>query len=212
MRIAIIGAGNVGGGLAGAATAAGHDVVLSANSPASAQQTAAKVGSAAAGSNLEAVDGAEVVVLAVPGSAVAGIAAQLAGALIGKVVVDATNPLNDTHTGLTTAGVSAAELLQQQLPGAIVVKSLNTGFASRYATPTEDGQPLDALIAGDDDAAKATVTRLVESIGFRSVDAGGRRMARALEEIAFLNISLNAGNGWTWQSAFQLVGPTTAAA
>jgi NADPH-dependent F420 reductase len=212
MRIAIIGAGNVGGGLAGAATTAGHDVVLSANSPASAQQTAAKVGSAAAGSNLEAVDGAEVVVLAVPGSAVAGIAAELAGALIGKVVVDATNPLNDTYTGLTTAGVSAAELLQQQLPGATVVKSLNTVFASRYPTPTEDGQPLDALIAGDDDAAKATVTRLVESIGFRSVDAGGLRMARALEEIAFLNISLNAGNGWTWQSAFQLVGPTTAAA
>jgi predicted dinucleotide-binding enzyme len=92
------------------------------------------------------------------------------------------------------------------------VKSLNTVFASRYANPTQDGQPLDALIAGDDADAKATIAQLVESIGFRSVDAGGLRMARALEEIAFLNISLNAGNGWTWQSAFQLVGPTTAAA
>ena len=212
MRIAIIGAGNVGGGLAGAATTAGHDVVLSARNPASAQQTAATTGAAAVSSNAEAVDGADVVVFAVPGSAVAGIAAELTEALAGKIVVDATNPLDDTYTGLTTTGVSAAELLPQQLPDATVVKSLNTVFASRYANPTQDGQPLDALIAGDDADAKATIAQLVESIGFRSVDAGGLRMARALEEIAFLNISLNAGNGWTWQSAFQLVGPTTAAA
>jgi NADPH-dependent F420 reductase len=212
MRIAIIGAGNVGAGLAGAATTAGHDVVLAATHPASAQETAARTGATAAISNAEAVVDADLVVFAVPGSVVAGIAAELAEALAGKIVVDATNPLNETYTGLTTAGVSAAELLQQQLPAATVVKSLNTVFASRYPTPTEDGQPLDALIAGDDADAKATVVKLVESIGFRSVDAGGLRMARALEEIAFLNISLNAGNGWTWQSAFQLVGPTTAAA
>lgn len=212
MRIAIIGAGNVGGGLAGASTTAGHDVVLSATDPAGVRETAARTGARAATSNADAVDGAELVVFAVPGSAVAGIAAELTEALTGKVVVDATNPLNDTYTGLTTAGVSAAELLQQQLPGALVVKSLNTVFASRYAAPTQDGQPLDALLAGDDADAKATVATLVESIGFHPVDAGGLRMARALEEIAFLNISLNAGNGWSWQSAFQLVGPTSAAA
>ena len=211
MRIAIIGAGNVGGGLAGAATTAGHDVVLSASSLTSAQETAGKTGATAVNSNGEAVEGADLVVFAVPGGAVAGVAAELTEALAGKIVVDATNPLNETYTGLTTTGVSAAELLQQQLPGATVVKSLNTVFASRYPTPTEDGQPLDALIAGDDADAKATVGTLVESLGFHPVDAGSLRMARALEEIAFLNISLNAGNGWSWQSAFQLVGPTTAA-
>jgi len=212
MRIAIIGAGNVGGGLAAAATAAGHDVVLSGSSPTSAQQTASTTGATAATSNAEAVEGADIVVLAVQGSRVAAIADELAAALAGKIVVDATNPVNDTYTDLTTKGTSAAELLQQQLPAATVVKSLNTVFASRYANPTQDGQPLDALLAGDDSNAKATVTELVESLGFHPVDAGGLRMARALEEIAFLNISLNAGNGWTWQSAFQLVGPTTAAA
>ena len=212
MRIAIIGAGNIGGALAGAATTAGHDVVLSASDPANAQRTAAKTGATAAKGNAEAVEGADLVVLAVPGSSVAGVAAELVEALAGKIVVDATNPLNAAYTDLTTAGVSSAELLQQQLPGATVVKSLNTVFASRYANPTEGGQPLDALIAGDDADAKASVAQLVESLGFHAVDAGGLRMARALEEIAFLNISLNAGNGWTWQSAFQLVGPTTAAA
>jgi 8-hydroxy-5-deazaflavin:NADPH oxidoreductase len=212
MRIAILGAGNVGGGLARAAAEAGHDVVLSASTAASAQAAAEKAGVAAASSNADAVNGADVVVLAVAGSVVGELAGTLADALEGKVVVDATNPLNDTYTDLTTSGVSSAELLQQQLPGARIVKALNTVFASRYANPTENGQPLDALIAGDDADAKTTIAQLVESIGFRPVDAGGLRMARTLEEMAFLNISLNAGNGWAWQSAFTLVGPTSAAA
>jgi 8-hydroxy-5-deazaflavin:NADPH oxidoreductase len=212
MKIAIIGAGNVGGGLAAAATSAGHDVVVSATESSSAQDTAAKTGAQAAADNREAVQHADVVVLAVPHAVVAAVAAELGDALTGKVVVDATNPLDDSYSDLTTSGVSAAEQLQQQVPGATVVKALNTVFASRYASPTEDGQPLDAFLAGDDAVAKGTVGALVESLGFRPVDVGSLRMARTLEELAFLNISLNATRGWSWQSAFQLVGPTAAAA
>lgn len=211
MKIAIIGAGNVGGGLAAAATKAGHDVVLAASSPASAAKAAETAGSTAAASSAEAVQGADAVVLAVPHGAVAQVVADLGGALDGKTVVDATNPLNDSYTDLTTSGVSAAEALQQQVPGAKVVKALNTVFASRYAAPTEDGQPLDAFLAGDDADAKAQVTELVTSLGLRPVDLGGLRMARTLEELAFANISLNAGNGWPWQSAFRLVGPQQSA-
>lgn len=208
MKIAIIGAGNVGGGLAAAAIKAGHDVVVAASDPASAAKTAASTGATAAASNADAVHAADAVVLAVPHGAVPGVVADLGDALDGKTVIDATNPLNDTYTDLTTSGVSAAEALQEQVPGANVVKALNTVFASRYAAPTEGGQPLPVLVAGDDAAAKATVARLVESLGFRPVDAGSLRYARSLEEIAFLNISLNAANGWTWQSHLVLVGPT----
>jgi NADPH-dependent F420 reductase len=211
MNIAILGTGNVGGGLATAALGAGHTVTVSASTPASAQESAAKTGATAAASNREAVQQADVVVLAVPHGAVAGVVAELGDALDGKVVVDATNPLNDTYSDLTTTGVSAAEQLQVQVPGATVVKALNTVFASRYADPVEGGHPLDALVAGDDAAAKATVSELVGSLGFRPVDAGSLRMARTLEEVAFLNISLNATHGWTWQSAFRLVGPQVAA-
>jgi hypothetical protein len=211
MKIAIIGAGNVGGSLAAAGTAAGHRVVLSAESADSAQAAADKAGAQAASSNTEAVQDADVVVLAVPGSAVPAVAAELGGALDGKVVVDSTNPLNDTYSDLTTSGVSAAEQLQQLVPGASVVKAFNTIFASRHGDPTEGGQPLDAFVAGDDAAAKGTVTQLAESLGYRAVDAGSLRMARSLEEMAFLNISLNAGNGWSWQSGWKLVGPTAAA-
>jgi predicted dinucleotide-binding enzyme len=186
-------------------------VVISASKPESARTSAEATGATAAASNLDAVRGADVVVLAVPHGAVEGIVAELGDALNGVVVVDATNPLNDTFTDLVTVGTSAAEQLQARVPGAAVVKAFNTLFASRHAAPTEDGTPLDAFIAGDDSAAKNTVAELATSLGYRPVDAGGMRMARSLEELAFLNITLNATNGWAWQSAWKLVGPTGSA-
>jgi NADPH-dependent F420 reductase len=211
MRIAILGVGNVGGSLAAAAVRAGHDVVVSASSPDSARSAASSTGATAAASNVDAVKDADIVVLAVPPAAVADIAAELADTVAGKVVVDSTNPLNATYTDLTTSGTSAAETLQQQLPSSSVVKAFNTIFAARHANPTEGDTPLDALIAGDDADAKAAVGELAGSLGYRAIDAGGLRMARTLEEMAFLNISLNAGNGWAWQSAWKLVGPTESA-
>lgn len=208
MQLAILGTGNVGSSLAKAGVTAGHDVVLSAAHPEHAEQAAASTGARAAASNADAVRAADVVVLAVPHAAVAGIASELGDALRGKVVVDATNPLNATYSDLVTSGTSAAEELQQRLSGAAVVKAFNTIFASRHSSPTEGGAPLDAFVAADDAAAKGKVGELAESLGYRVVDAGGLRMARALEEMAFLNISLNAANGWPWQSAWKLVGPT----
>jgi len=208
MRIAILGAGNVGGGLAAAAVRAGHEVVISATSADSAQRAASAAGATAAASNAAAVKDAEIVVFAVPHAAVTDIARELGEDLNGKIVADSTNPLNATYTDLTTSGTSAAENLQQQLPNARVVKAFNSIFAARHANPAEDGTPLDAFIAGDDADAKKLVGEFANSLGYRTIDAGGLRMARALEEISFLNISLNASNGWAWQSGWKLVGPT----
>jgi hypothetical protein len=210
MRIAIIGAGNVGGALAAAAVGAGHEVTLTAATREHADAAAKNAGAGArsAASNAEAVRDAELVVLAVPGAAVPGLAAELGDALSGTVVVDSTNALNDTGTDLTTTGRSAAEELQAQLSGAKVVKGFNTIFASRHANPTEDSVPLDAFLAGDDATAKAVAAEFAASLGYRVIDAGGLRMARALEAMAFLNIALNAANGWPWQSGWKLVGPT----
>jgi len=209
MRVAIIGAGNVGKALGTAATAAGHSVVIAASDPAHAAAAAESAGAIAAASNVDAVEGADLVVLAVPGSAVSAVAAEIADAVGTGIVVDATNPLNATYTDLDIVGVSGAADLQALLTAAKVVKAFNTVFASRHAAPTENGEALDLYIAGDDATAKAAVAELGASILFRPLDVGGLRMARSLEELAFLNITLNAGNGWVWQTAWRLVGPTT---
>ena len=107
MRIAILGAGNVGGGLAAAAVRAGHDVVISASTPENARSSAQATGATAAASNLDAVRGADVVVLAVPYGAAADIVGELGDTLSGTVVVDATNPVNDTYTDLVHQAMRA---------------------------------------------------------------------------------------------------------
>jgi NADPH-dependent F420 reductase len=209
MQIAIIGAGNVGGGFARAAAAAGHDVVVAARHPEKAQALANEVGGRAADTNVAAVEGAQLVLLAVPGTSASAVAAEVARALApGAVVVDATNPLNAAYSDLELEGTSGAEAVQRAAGSAPVVKAFNTVFASRYPAPTEQGTPLQVLVAGDDAAAKSTVADVARSLGFVPVDAGSLRFARTLEELAFLNITLNAANGWPWQSAWQLVGPT----
>jgi predicted dinucleotide-binding enzyme len=68
---------------------------------------------------------------------------------------------------------------------------------------------LDGFVAGDDADAKKQVTHLLDEIGFRTIDVGPLAMARHLESMAFLNIALNAKNGWSWQTGWKLVGPTT---
>jgi predicted dinucleotide-binding enzyme len=210
MRITVIGAGNVGSGFSRAAVAAGHDVVVSAAHPEKAQALASEIGARAAASNTEAAQGAQVVVLAVPGAEAPAVAAEVASVAPGAVVVDATNPLNATFDGLAIEGTSGAEAVQQAAGSTPVVKAFNTVFASRYAAPAEQGSPLTVLVAGDDAAARGTVAELATSLGFAPVEAPSLRFARTLEEFAFLNIALNAGNGWVWQNHFQVVGPTAA--
>jgi hypothetical protein len=206
MRIAIIGVGNVGGGLAAAATAAGHDVTVTARNADNVAKVAEHTGAGAAASVADAAQNADVVVLAVPAAAAGDVLGQLGDT--SAVVVDATNPLNDTFSDLTTGDTSHAEQLAAARPGVRLVKAFNTVFASRLGNAPEGDRALDGFYAGDDEAAKETVANLLASLGFRPVDAGSLRMARSLEELAFLNISLNARNGWAWQSGWQLAGPT----
>jgi hypothetical protein len=172
MKIAIIGAGNVGGALAGSSVRAGHDVTLSAAHPDKARTVADGAGARAVASNREAVREADVVVLAVPYGVLADVVDELGDGLTGKIVVDATNPLRADYQGLAVEGTSAAEQVQARAKGAKVVKAFNTAFASRQAEPRIDGVQADGYVAGDDAAAKATVLELVGSIGFRPIDAG----------------------------------------
>ena len=207
MKIAIVGVGNVGGALAKAAIAAGHQVSLHADHQEELLAAAEKIGARPASSARDAADGVELVILAVPYGALRSVVSDLGSSIDGKVVVDVTNPLNANYTGLDTES-SAAEEVQAAAPRARVVKAFNTVFASRHGRPTEAGLPLDAFYAGDDASAKAQVAEFAASLGYRPIDVGELRMARYLEGMAFLNIRLNAGNGWSWQSGWKLVGPT----
>jgi NADPH-dependent F420 reductase len=206
MKIAVIGAGNVGTTLAERFSRAGHEVTISASSPESAEAKARHLGVAAAATNREAAEAADVIVLAVWYAQEEAVATEIADVAAGKVVVEVSNPLTPEMGLATEGGPSAAEQLADRLPGAKVVKAFNTVFGQVQANPTLHGVAADNFLAGDDADAKRTVAELVETIGLRPVDAGPLRNARLVEALAFLAIGLNAQNGWAWNTAWKLVG------
>ncbi len=208
MKIGIIGSGNVGKALAKSAVRAGHEVTLSASSPEHAEAAAKATGAHAAASNAQAVEGAEIVIVAVPYDKLGEVFHELGPSVDGKVVIDATNHVNREDPGAVLGGPSNAEEIQKRHSKVHVVKALNYAFASRMADPTVDGVRLDGFVAGDDQVAKDKALEFVESIGFRPVDAGPLVMARVLEGMALLNIILQIRNKWPWQSGWKMVGPT----
>lgn len=211
MKIAIIGAGNVGRALATSLTQAGHTVDVTAQHPEHAEAVASETGAHPAPSNADAAAVADVVVLAVPFASSQAVAAEIREAVAGKPVVDVSNRMAFGADGPTIDnGPSNAERLAAWLPEAHVVKAFNTLFSSNQVDPTVDGIQLDGFVAADDPAAKATVLELVDSIGLRAIDAGPLARAQQLEQLAFLNIALNATNGWSWQSGWRLAGAPTA--
>jgi NADPH-dependent F420 reductase len=208
MDVAIIGAGNVGAALAGALSGSGHSVTITAASPASAEAVAKEAEARAVEDNREAVEEAEAVILAVPTQALDDVLDEAGDALEAKIVIDVTNRVDLENPGTVLDGTSNAERIQDRLPGAHVVKALNTVFAARQADPKIEGTELDGFVAGDDDEAKAKVLELLKSIGFHPVDAGPLVMARSLEAMAMLLMTIQIRNDWSWQNGFKLVGPT----
>lgn len=208
MKLTIIGSGNVGSAIARAAKKTGNEVRVADVSVENLKSLGDELGVDTSTSTLDALNGADAVVLAVPFGAVQDVAAEIAPDVEDRIVIDVTNPLKDDLSGLATDGGSAAELVQKQMPKAKVVKAFNTVLASNQDKGEVDGVQLDGFVAGDDAEAKKTVSYFLEEIGYRPIDVGPLSSARYLEGMAFLNIALNATNGWSWQSGWKLVGPS----
>ena len=210
MNVAIIGAGNVGRALAASFARGGHSVTFASHDPEHAAAAAAATGARFAKTNAEAAAAAEVVVLAIPFASAETVAAEIRDAVTGKPVVDATNRMSFGPNGPTIDnGASNADRLAAWLPDAHVVKAFNTLFASHQADPMAEGTQLDGFVAGDDRNAKDTVLELVRSIGLNPVDVGPLARAQQLEQLAFLNIALNATANGSWSSGWRLIGAPT---
>jgi NADPH-dependent F420 reductase len=216
MRVTIVGAGRMARGIGTRVLAGGHELSLLDRDEEEARELAAELSGSSAGAatasgaalSPEAISG-EVVVLAVPYAAVADVLRHVGAALRGKVVVDITNPLNQTYDGLATPpGRSAAEETQALVgPDARVVKAFNTTFANTLVEGQVAGQPLDVFVAGDDAAAKAVVARLASDGALHPVDVGPLERARQLEQIGFLGIMIQQPLGLGFRSGWKLLLP-----
>ena len=188
-HVSIIGTGTMGQAIAGVVTRGGNTVELLGHGEAETPVTG------------------ELVVLAVPYSAVGEVLAQRGDSLAGKVVVDITNPVNfETFDSLVVApdGSAAAEI-PAALPRSRMVKAFNTTFGGTLTGGTVGPLTTTVLIAGDDADAKSLVTDVVTAGGLRAIDAGSLRRARELEALGFLQIALAAEEKVPWTGGFGVV-------
>jgi predicted dinucleotide-binding enzyme len=202
MKIAVIGAGDVGGTLGAAWMRAGHLVTFGARDPQSDSVTkalAATGGRAAVASVADALGQAEVVVLAAPGAAVAGLVREHAAALDGKIVVDATNTFD--AQGAMRNSVAA---IRAAAPAARVVRAFNSLGYENMAQPVIGGVQADLFYCASE-AARETAERLIADVGLRPVRVGDLDQVDLVDTLGRLWGALAYGQGMGRRLAFKVL-------
>ena len=203
MRIAMIGAGNVGSALGRAWLGGGEDVIFGVPNPADPKYRSLpeeKMRTAP-----EAARGAEIIVLATPWPATETAVKSL-GDLSGKIVIDCMNPIGMTGGALGLLlghSTSGGETVATWLPGAHVVKTLNQVGAEMMADNAGLPHRPVMFMAGDDAQAKAKVAAVLSDLGFEPLDAGDIARSRLLEPfgMVWINQALLRGKGRNWAFA-----------
>ena len=210
MSVGILGSGDVGKSLARGFLGLGQKVTIGSRSPEKLSEFVAGAGEGAtAGTFEEAAKFGDLLVLATLGSA-AEEAIQLAGAdnFRGKVLIDATNPLDFSggmppklFVGHTD---SLGERVQRWAPESRVVKAFNTVGNAYFVNPQFPGGPPDMFIAGNDAEAKKIVSRICTDFGWGVIDLGGLEMSRCLEPMCIVWVAHCASRG-KWDAAFKML-------
>lgn len=209
MKVGILGSGDVAKSLGTGFLSRGHEIMLGTRDASKLADWQKERSGARVGSFSEAARFGDIVVLATFGTATAS-AIDLAGRenFAGKIVIDATNPIEFDSTGLHLASGycddSLGERAQAALPAARVVKAFNTVGNQYFVDPDFNGGPPSMFIAGNDDAAKADVGKIVQSFGWESVDLGAIESARYLEAMCLAWLAYGRKTG-TWHHAFKLL-------
>lgn len=190
MKVAILGAGNVGGSLGAALTAAGHEVTFGVRDPDSEKchRALARAPGAQALASADAVRDADVIVFALRWDAVPATVGQLPS-LEGRIVIDAMNRVGANSQRSTT------EELAGLLPGAKLAKAFNTTGFENMATGHQRHQPAAMFVAADDADAKRIALELAGQLGFDAYDSGGLVHARALEAMVEVWLAITRQKG-----------------
>ena len=184
LKIGIVGSGRIGGTLGALWLKAGHEIMFSSLDLEHDKALAARLGGKArAGTPKEAAAFGEVVLIAVPYSALPQLGRDLAGSIKGKPVLDTCNPFPGRDGYIATwareigAGLASAELL----PGARLVRAFNAiGYSRLPEIAKRQGERTGMPIAGDDPGAIKVASRLVRDIGFEPVVIGPLAMGKYL--------------------------------
>jgi predicted dinucleotide-binding enzyme len=193
MKIGILGSGEVAKTLGAGFKKHGHDVMLGSRDPSRLADWVKENPGTHAGTFSEVARFAELAVLAVKGDAAPEAVRAAGGAnLAGKPVIDATNPIaeappvNGVLRFSTNLDESMMEKLQQEFPAVHFVKAFNSVGSGRMVNPKFSGGKPTMFICGNDEAAKKTVTGILDQFGWETADMGQVEAARAIEPLCML--------------------------
>ena len=211
-KVAVLGSGTVGQVLADGFLKHGYDVVRGTRTPAKLADWQAKAGARASTATFAgAVQGADLVVLAVKGVAAEEVVRQAGpDALAGKTVIDATNPIaeapptNGVLHYFTTLEESLMERLQKLAPRANFVKAFSCVGNAFMVNPDFGGERPTMFICGNDAAAKAQVVEVLARFGWDHEDIGGVEGARAIEPLCILWCAPGFQRG-QWAHAYRVL-------
>ena len=192
MKIGVLGSGNVARTLAAAWATKGHKVFVGTREPnkPTVVEFVREHHNIIAGSLADAADFGDVILLAInPWTEIQAVLQPLAGKLKGKVLIDVSN--NMTFTGqpaLAFTDKSMGEYIQEAIPNAFVVKTLNITPAAMMVNPHQSGiTPAIGWVSGNDESAKQTVSSLLKDLGWDEiVDLGSLHNSMLQENVGLI--------------------------
>ena len=201
LRIAVLGAGNIGGTLGRKWALAGHKISFAVNNPDSgrAQALRTELGTKVTiGSVVDALANSDVVVMALPGKAMDETITKHTAQLDGKIIIDTANrmgggPMNSFAT------------FQTHTPHARVFRAFNTLGWENFADPVFDGIQADLFYCGPDGDAREVVEQLIEDVGMRPMRLGDVDQVGLVDSVASLWFALALGQGKGRQLAFKVL-------
>lgn len=183
IKIGVIGSGSVGSAIGRVWANAGHPVMFASRHLDQDKQLAAAIGTnARAGTPDEAAAFGEVLLFAVPYGALPELGKSLAGAIKGKIIIDACNPFpnRDGEIANRARAQGAGRVSAELLPGTRIVRAFNAIGAARMGQAHEEPGRIGMPIAGDDAKAIDVASRLIREIGYEPVLVGGLEKGKYL--------------------------------
>ena len=202
IRVAVLGAGHIGGTLGRKWVAAGHDVTFGVRDPrdAKAQALRAELGEGAKiGTMDEALASGDVVLMAIPGTTMDETIARYAAQLDDKIVIDAANRMGDPQR-------NSLATFQARTPNARVYRAFNIYGWENFADPDFGGIQADLFYAGPDSDSRATVEQLIADVGLRPVWLGGTDQISLVDTVTNLWFALAVGQHKGRHLAFKVLG------
>ena len=193
MKVGLLGSGDVAKVLASGFLKHGHDVMMGTRTPAKLTEWRTQHSEGKVGSFADSAKFAELIVLAVKGTAAAEVLLAAGSSnLDGKTVIDATNPIADAPPTngvlnfFTHLDESLMERLQSEFPRAHFVKAFNSVGSALMVNPRfKEGRPT-MFICGNDETAKRMVSGVLDQFGWETADMGKVEAARAIEPLCML--------------------------